>query len=358
MRMPAFLTLSAVGALALATGCSVYDPSLIEGMEPGFCGYRPPLPPTGPFEPIEFEVVYALKDVQFEYGSRIGFDLDGVCTEQPDLETSCTPRGTLDPLEDGDRGRDNVFGQVIFPAVEVDVEGIDEASRESQEQGIGAIIVQVRDYNGTPQDDRVAVMLAVATFGTNESDAADVGFGPAPDFRPTLSDGSVPGRPAWSGGLDVFWARDDNFAGGDPAMPFVRADNAYVTNNMLVMNIPDNSTFAFPGMGTGLAVTLSKALLVGRFSDDLTQLQDVTIAGRWPMTQLVATAEQVGVCEGTVQRDILEDLLNDVADVRTDGVDDGTLQCDAISVTIRMQGYQARWPGSVSPARALTNACP
>jgi len=352
---------SAVAALVLAFGCGDDVPGSDGGpdggSDGGTCGVFPPVRPDPSAGPA-IEIVYALKDVGFSGGPRVGYDLDGVCTVVPDLVGSCSPAGTLEAVEDGEDGRDAVFNDQIFPALELDAPDLESSIRDSQNVGVGAVLVRIREYNGAPNDEQVEITIAGTAFGTTAGAAPDIVFGPAPSFTPTLADGSTPPAPSWTGRDDVFWARSDFFATGDPDRPFVFDDNAYVSDNMLVARLPDGSVLNFPSSDTELVAQLTGASLVGRLSDDLSQLQDVLIVGRWSVGALLESASQLGVCAGTPAGDILESLAANVADVRADENDRGDLTCDAVSVALSMQGFQASWPDAIAETPPATGLCP
>ncbi len=360
MRSPLFLTpLLLTLAVASVSGCKVYDPALLDAGG-GECGVQPPDRPMNEDDTDIGEVAYALKEVQLLQRTRwrnIGYDLDGVCTDAPELESPCMPPSGAPAPEDGDQGRDNVFGQSIFPTVNIAIPGLEDASRAFQESGQGGIMIRIHGYNGLDFDDRVAVTMAVTVFGTTAESAPQVTF--AADGTPMVPPaGEYPPPPAWDDGADdVFWGRQDNFVGGNQANPLIFDDNAYVANGMLVARLPDRSDIIFPGDDAGIRARLTEAVLVGRISEDLMQLQDVTVAGRWAIADLLATAESVGACPGSENLTTLTNLLNDVADVRSEAGTGGPgVSCNAISLGVVFQGYLARW-GGITQGPLLANAC-
>jgi hypothetical protein len=357
--------LSAFALAALLAGCKVYDPSLVMGgadggvdAGPTGCGYRPPPRPTAPDDGLDVgEIAFAIKDVLFEQGdmwSRIGFDLDGYCTTSPEYETDCVPPDmTVMPVLDGENGIDNVFGQSLYPLVAVTVPGLQEASRRFQSQGNGSVILRIRGWNGMADDARVDVVGAVTVFGTTAAATPMVTIGAD---GPEMPDGSFPPFPTWDG-TDSFWGRDDNFVGGNEDQPYVRDDNAYVRNRFLVVTLPERTDFVFPGDAAGVLVRLTGAVAMGRISEDMTTIEDMTVAGRWAVNDLLETAQAVGVCPGTPQLDIFMNQIDRIADVRSRVGSGGPgVLCDAISVAMVFQGYRANW-GGVAPGPPLTNAC-
>lgn len=350
----------------LVSGCKVYDPALVQSPDgsvdvdggPTGCGYRPPARPSAPDDGMDVgEVAFAIKEVLFDQGdmwSRIGFDLDGFCTTPPDYESECVPPNAMvEPVVDGENGIDNVFGQSLYPLVAVTVPGLQDASRRFQEQGNGSVILRITGWNGMPDDARVQVTGAVTVFGTTAAAAPMVTIG---SMGPEMPDGSPPPYPTWDG-TDVFWGRDDQFVGGDASRPYVTDDNAYVRNRFLVVTLPERTDFVFPGDEAGVLVRLTGAVAMGRISEDRTTIENLVVAGRWAVNDLLETAQAVGVCPDTPQLDIFQNQIDRIADVRSRVGSGGPgVMCDAISVAMQFQGYRANW-GGIAPGPPLTNAC-
>jgi hypothetical protein len=323
------------------------------------CGVGPPSRPDDDDDEDIGDVSFALKEVELLQGAgwrNIGFDLDGICTEAPDLMSECAPPGRTEAPEDGDQGRDNVFGESLFPLVNVANPGLQDAARAVQEAGQGAVMVRLNGYNGTANDARVVVTVAGAVFGTTAEIAPQVTF--AGDGTPMLPPGGeYPPPPSWSDGDDVFWGRTDNFVGGNQANPLIFDDNAYVANGMLVVRLPSRSDFVFHAGEAGMRMRLTEGVLVGHISEDLTQLQDVTVAGRWAIADILETGESLGICLGSENLRLLTTLLEDAADVRSEaGTGGERVPCNAVSVGIRFQGYRASW-GGITGGPELPNPC-
>jgi hypothetical protein len=348
----------------LAAGCKVYDPALVgmrDGAVPGdggsACGIRPPPRSSAADDGVNIgEIAFAVRDVVFEQGAdwrRTGYDLDGFCTAAPDYEAGCAPPDGSRPVIDGDTGIDNVFGQTLFPLVSLAVPGLQMASRTFQEAGDGSVLIRIVDWNGQLNDSRVDVVAAVTVFGTTAAAAPDVTITAT---GPELSDGTFPPPPAWDD-EDVFWGREDNFVGGNESNPRIRDDNAYVTNGTLVVRLPERTDFIFPGTDVGVLVRLTEAFATGRISDDRTRLENVTVAGRWAINDLLDTAEAIGVCPGTPDLMTLQRIMDMNADVRSRADTSGPgVSCDAVSIAIQFTGYRGHW-GGIAPGRSVPNSC-
>lgn len=362
-------TLLAFGLLA---GCDAYNEGLLESQTDPAIGCtdgsrRPPRPPTNVpadagQEDVE-EIVFALRDVTFDQvtdGSwpMIGYNLDGRCTDAVNGLAECQ-RLAQTPQIDGEQGIDNVFGSQLYSLVNLQYDGrdgvpndtLDLYGKETQASGESVILVRIRNWNGTPNDARVTVDISTTVFGLHGTSAA------APD--PTPCDDGAGGDcvPSWSGdGNDWFWARSDYFLVNDPTQPKIVDDNAYIVDDTFVMRIPDRSQINFTGSTLGLTVLLTEGIATATISPDRMTLQ-ATVAGRWAKNDLIETAEHVGVCAGTPTYEVLLIALNGMLDVRSDpSTASPDVECDAISMGIRFNGFRARFAG-MRPGTPVPNGC-
>lgn len=348
-----------------ALGCEVYDPSLVEqdaGPTSSCDDSRVPPPrPPGEDDGADIgEVVYGIRDVVFNQGGdrwqSIGFNLDGRCSKGPDWDVECRPPGrTASPEPDGEGGIDNSFGHNVFPVVEYTVPGLEETARDYQERGVGGIVISVRKWNGEPNDSQIEVIAAITTFATtgSPSDTEPPEVIRTPSGPRTPSGEPLP-PPAWDGN-DWFWLRSDNFVGGNIEVPYLDDDNAYVADGMMVIRLPEGTDFVFPGEEIGVLVRLTDAVATARISSDRSTLEDITVAGRWSVVDLLRTAETVGVCTDSREYEILQNLLEGTADVRADARPAAT--CDAVSLGLAFErGVRVRI-GGLSPGDPVPDSC-
>jgi hypothetical protein len=176
-------------------------------------------------------------------------------------------------------------------------------------------------------------------------------------FEPRyLSDGTRPPPPNWDGN-DYGWFRTETFLDGDPDRPLLRDDNAYISNRLVVARLPERIEILFPAEEVGVLVKVTGAIAIGRISDDLMSIEDVVVAGRWAVNDLLSTAENVGVCRGTPQYDILSGQLDTIADIRSNpGTGGPDVLCDAISLGVGFSGSRMRW-GGLTPGPPVRNVC-
>jgi hypothetical protein len=351
-------------ALVLAAGCQVYDPSLVPpdaGGQGGECeGRRPPARPTGADGPDGEDMVFGLRDVVLDQEAdgrwaRLGYNLDGYCTGAPDFALGCTlPPGGGRPSQDGEDGIDNVFGKDLFPLVDGVVDGLEEASRARQMEGLGLVVMGLRDWNGLPDDPQVHVTISQSV----DTVAAAAGDPPPAvvfvNHEATLAGEPAPG-PAWDGN-DYVWVREDTFLAGNYDDPLVFDANAYVAGNVFVARLPERVEILFQGDGVGVMVRLTGGIATGRITDDRMGIDDVMVTGRWSVLDLLRTAENVGVCVGTIEYNFLRSRLEALVDVSSDPAADRSTLCNAISLGVGFTGRRLRL-GGVVEGPPLGNTC-
>ena len=351
-------------AAGLLFGCEVYDPALVRpAVDAGpACEllHPPPRPDLADDGASVGERVWALKDVVLNQdGERwrtIGYDLDGLCSVAPTPAVECVPpaRGA-DPETDGESGIDNAFGHWLYPLVQVTLPTLEADARASEELGVGAILVVLDGWNGEPNDSRVEATLLVGVTGTTgESD------GTRPDVveagsQITVSDGSAAPPPAWDGN-DWFWVRSDGYSETDPTQPVLFDDNAYVSEGLLVAQLPARVDILFQATEQAVLVRLTESIAVARLVDGGARIEAM-VAGRWPVVDILETAERVGICEGTGEYRLISDQLDRIADIRAiAGTGGEGVPCNALSLGATFTGYAAHLGGALA-APPVPNAC-
>ena len=369
--MPKLRSILSAGALlvlaAVVPDCRVFDESLLDGQKPepdasvdapmdaATCPLRrPPSRPDVEDSDDGPEVVFALRNiflVQGEQWSQTGFDLDGRCSQAPDFDVECLPQTAASPEVDGELGIDNSVGHNLLPLVDVVYGGmLQEFVTGAQDGGNGVFLFRVRGYNGEADDPRVDVMVAQSVAGTiplPDDSAPDLTI-MGSDIQ--LPDGTTPPPPAWDG-KDYFWVRSDTVAGDSLEQPLVRDDNAYVSGHTLVVRPPDRVDIIFSGVGVGVLVNLTDPLFAVDLSEDLQTAPSATFAGRWAVTDILNTAESIGICQGDALYAATFAALQEAADVRSDPSEGGSgLPCDAVSIGVTADGIRARIAGVGEPS--------
>lgn len=373
---------AALGAgLSVAPACTPFDPGLLPdeddttsiGCTDG--SKQPPsrvsessVPDEGTDVP-DFWV--ALRDVLLNQDNDrwrdIGYNIDGRCTSASNAPTTteCVPVEGRPHEIDGTEGVDNSFGHNLFPLLNLAFEGLDATAIAAELRGLGNPLIRVRGWNGTRNDNRVQIVLTQSVFATPSNAGA---------LPSVFIDGStaytdeahtiVAPDPIWDG-TDFFWGRDDTFldpeaADIDAANPLVVDPDAYVTDGILFTSIPDGTEILLVGDGLGTRVRLSGMVAtadLGALMIDGAESITVTIAGRWGYTDLLRTAESVGVCRDDPRYRTLQTALTGMQDVLLDPSSDaaGTL-CDAVSLGITFEAFPANF-GGIALGQALPSPC-
>jgi len=285
----------------------------------------------------------------------IGFDLDDLCTDSTNRASECMAGQTE---LDGVDGIDNQFGAQLFPLVNVAVPGLEQHARDAQTAGNGLPVLRMRGWNGTMNDPLVDITITTAVYST-----AGTGTTMAPALmstdamHPTLANGMPLPAPTWDG-QDWTWVRDDSFVAGNLEMPLVQDDQAYVTNGLIVARIPARIDIIFPTSTVGVLVRLTDAVAVGQLSSDGMMLNNVVVAGRWSEADLLSTAQNIGLCAGTPEYNILVSELARYADVRSTPPQPGdpVLPCDALSLGVGFTGFRMRIAGTAT-GLAILDEC-
>lgn len=364
-RSSLLFTVAALIGGGVLVGCNAFDGSLVSDGGAGTVGRTPPPRPLASTEgPDMFEVIdFALKDVALNQdGERwrsIGFNLDGLDSRGALPDVECVPpRPTASREVDGEEGIDNSFGHNLFPLINLVIPGIDDIALMSEQEGLGAVLLRLRGWNGQDEDPRVEVTLAQSVFAVQGDGSDEPPEFELRDFVPyaTAADTERMPLPAWDG-TDWFFARRDSFVMDDEERPKIRDDNAFVSGRNLVMRLPDRVEILFPGPENGVSVRLTDAVAVGRIGDDLETIGPVVIGGRWALNDLLETAQAVGVCVEDSEYTLLRNQLDTIADIRTTAGTGGEgVPCDAVSIGITFMGYRGNWAG-LTPGQALPNIC-
>ena len=175
-----------------------------------------------------------------------GFDLDGQVTTAETTERACqAPEASELVSADGVNGTDNVFGQHLFPILELLDPELPLAVSANAAAGRGALLLRVRGWNGLTSDPSVEVMVASTVDGTS-ADAAEASAAIFVDHA-AVEAGTLAAlpEPNWDG-ADHVWVREDAFGSPsgddlDASSPLAIDPDAYVSNGVLVFSIPDGS---------------------------------------------------------------------------------------------------------------------
>jgi hypothetical protein len=360
-----------VMSLALPTGCRVYEESLVHNTRA--CGTKriPDRPTRDPAAATEetaadaTRATFVLRATTFRQSEgvweQIAYDLDGYCTQAPDLDSGCTSPSAVVPL-DGADGVDNSTGQNILPLFFAGIPTGEDGFVASMSRGMGGVWVQVEQWSGLPDDDQVRVALAQTVYATPQGqDAAE-----PPTVSPNDPTWPLP-RPQWNGS-DEFRLNSRWFSGGDITQPLAIEDQAYVRDGAVVARIPDGTRFVFAGTGRSFEFSLTGAVLVLRMNADGSSVQDAVITGRWPVAQLTSDVESLGVCDVQTSNEPLWAAIRDNPDLTAtpsgQAANPGAPlpsaplpECDAFSFAIQLQGSPAH-ASKTAPPYTVPHPCP
>ncbi len=283
---------------------------------------------------------YILRDILLDQSldrwKTLGFDLDDRCSLPPEPDVECLPPAGSSPETDGERGIDNAFGhRVASTLVGLDA-NLQDRIRKDQERGRGGILVNIKGYNGEPDDPSVDVFIAQTIYAIPHGE-------------------NMKADPHWDG-RDRFYLEDSAFDGA-PSAPLVKNDNAYVRDGWLVVRLPDRADITFNIDDGAVNFRFISASIVGRISSDGQFLEDTVLSGRWALSDIALAADQLGICEGTVERKFLDNSLASIADVRgTPGTGGPTAVCDAVSASLGFRGYRGAFEG-IAVTEDMPPAC-
>jgi hypothetical protein len=290
---------------------------------------------------------------------HIGFDLDGVCTgsetcTSDDPPPSCKQSASAIPI-DGNNCRDNTFGRLEYSAALVPqlarTYGLsDDAFNCALCAGHYTYLLRVTGYNGDPDDDHVRADLYPSP-GLERPlpwDCTQTEWKHQPCFSP-----------------DMPWTVEDdtlNESRGGPDLPQSKLFDAeaYVREGYLVIHLPENTLFWFPGYkGVVVAypVRLQKGVVVGKLvkaADGVWRIEDGVIAGRSKRDDILDGFRLIGFCESNDREnyELMSTFVNDNLDVLADGRNDPNTPCDAISLGVAFKAQQAR-AGKPEPVAPL-----
>ncbi len=343
-----------------------YDAGTIEDATPSCTPNRPP--PRGAMDGgaqsgLEEEVFFAIRAIDIDQGeawAQTGYDIDGLCSEGETPQTECLPPVRSGEKElDGPGGIDNVFGHRVIPLFTIVYPAIEPATRLAETNGVGVFVLWLRGWNGGPDDELVDAILTQSVFGIRANEEGTEPEEYPPDGGVQYDDAGDPivPLPRWDG-RDYWWVRDDAFLAGDAERPRIRDDQAYVSNGVLVMRLPDRFPMVLTGVNMGVVFKLTDAVLTARLSADAQRLDEVLLAGRWSILDILETAPTAGVCPGTDVYTQYRRVFDLTADLRAMPNTGGPgVTCDAISVGMRFEeGVRARL-GGIYPAGELPRPC-
>ena len=265
-------------------GCTTEPPV---GIPPETCRpLRPPARTLCPEEGADRTIVRALLDPSFARTN--GYDLDGYCTMLSGVPNSCMNMDDDTPPDTTEFGTDNAFGTFLIPGFEVVDPNIEMRFSDNIRDGEGTPMIELTGWNGTPNDQNVEVVLTISVRPEND-------MPPAWDMLPTPV--LVPAASFYNPGT---------------GQPIAIDREAYVTDGVMVMRIPDNQPFVFQAEGRAVEIRLSDARLTAQIAED-GDLSGALLSGRWSQANANAALDLLVCPSDTIFRPPAEQLLRNAA---------------------------------------------
>jgi hypothetical protein len=371
--------LASCGALAASgwAACSIYDPSLLlPAVDAGLDATPPPpvdatpgpdVAPSGdadtcahrhwparpasddPSSTPSVEVIDALAtlDIGVEPDGGPpppGFDLDGVCTcPGPD---SCRNTDTTKPHCDDDAGGDNSGGGLlralgtfgVFNSTSID---------QRLAQGYYGLLVDVRNWNGQPNDTNVSVAIYVS----NGLDGIQDAGAPVPPKNDGNDHWTVDPN-SLLGGTNLDDAGVSCDGDNTQCTPFYFDDNAYVAGGVLVGStdfpislggVANNGTVVLDLSGSVITAQLVQTSVGWSMTNGL-------LAGRWSSSKLLSSLAALAdplatgsyLCGDDPTYQGVKAQICQAADITADPKLDSTgAPCDALSVAFAFTAVPA-----------------
>lgn len=301
------------------------------------CGLlHPPNRVLGTSGPDTGSLVFALRDPVIDQDGiiwqQVAFDVDDHCTDPAGATAICQSNSMVSA--DGPNGIDNVLGRDVLAAAggllsgecpldpDDDTCTFPERVAQLMELGQSTTLLILSAWDGTADDDQVRIEIAQAA-GFSRIDMA--------------------ARPQWDGD-DIFFPSTASYDAA--SIPFVFDDFAYITDNTLVMRVPNGRAIDIPWPGGNpLEIDLADAFIVADIQLSPLRLRNVKVGGRYPVSSFATNLEQAGVCEPPFVIPAVVMMAQNLADVMSSTTLDIPMPippsrtCNAISAWLGFTGY-------------------
>jgi len=317
------------------TGCTVYDPKLIE--RSASTGTPPPRPPESTSDDLDTGVrSFAFRDVVINQGSdwrHIGFNLDGWDSQASnDFRGDCTAE---DNYADGDNGIDNQFGDRLWTSIQAFLPTLECEVNEAFASGHGTLIMRLEKWNGTPDDARITVSIAPAIDGSSDAITdCDALAGEEVQYM-----GTDAADPAWDG-TDKYCINPYGIVDVTGTARVID-ENAYIVDGQVIMSLRSGAIFQLLSGRSSVGIKLDQGVISAQLNGTFDTIEFGFASGRFAIDDLVDVGPSIGVCDQST----LLPIYTQVADVLAtqDLGADGTQPCNGISIGVAFGGRQAEW---------------
>jgi hypothetical protein len=266
---------------------------------------------------------------------RIGFDRDGRCSVLGASETSFSCRG-MQPVLDGEDGRDNAFGAVIATSLFVSDVLRDATVNETLATGRLTHGLRITEWSGG-DDGRVAVEWLSLVDGRAPSGAGPLGWD---------------GRDVWR--VEPSLSLTDDRSG-----PRTVADRASFACGVFSFGVAGALQITLPSRDRTRILQLRNVVVAGALSPDRGGTLD--LSGVWHRDELLSAMPWFDACPPTggdpsdYQARMM--ALLRALDLREPPSADRTANCNAASVAMRLTFVPARIDGVAPQPIVLRSAC-
>jgi hypothetical protein len=323
------LVLIGSGGLAAVAGCSVVTSyEGFTGTSTATCGDRVPSntakpagTPTDKGPLVGAAQTFRFLDDVGAVPPKLGLDLDENC-----VTTACEPKaGNPRAL-----GPDNVLGAFISQ-----LQQQQDLSILALKHGTIGLVVEVSGWNGTDNDDAIAVSV-FNVAGVNG--AADGGAQSAND------------------GNDVYIARDTDLLSSPVLKPLFTSSQAYVTKKRLAARFAQVRVRVIAPTAAGIVaieLAMVDAALVGTLSlaKGGIEMPDAQLVGRVRDIDILRNLSQLGLCSNSGQYSAIKSQICGVIDLTDSRNTDGKRRpCTSGSIAIGLAVAPAKLATATAPA--------
>ena len=311
---------------AYAVGCGGDDGETgAGGSAPSGPGVQPPAPPANGVEGDNPEgVTWAVYELFLGDTDRsgatnpsawktYGYDLDGKQSTK-DSKDLCKPAAGGSPsavYPDGNDGIDNAFGKLLLPIITGLAQDASAQVNEAIQSGSFTIIL---DMDGLGTQANYINLVTRLYAGTD--------LGAIPKFD---------GTDHWPVAPELLNSPTD-IKSAKVSFP-----TSYVNEHTWVSGTPGQLNLNLAVQGYNLALNITNAVITAEMNAGRTEATNGIIAGVIPTEPLIEQLRAIagsfdkGLCSGTTF-DSLADQIRQASDILSDGTQDASKPCDAISV--------------------------
>lgn len=336
----------------------------------------PPKPPTKQDDKQQVNITFAADNLRLDTGadpdSGLGkpqsLDLDNTCScGVADAAPSCqAPASSQSQCDKDEQGRDNVTGGLLQIALAQFPDLAPDGIYLNIHKGFYTVLFNLTAWNGTPDDDQVAVAIFMSPGVDNPKDE-----------MANLIPPSFDGNDHWK--LDEGSIKDGHSRVGttcafpNVCQPVALDPYAYVTKGTLVAHF-DTVPFGFGQGASRVTIPFNSAILFASLSGDseASYRMEGELAGRWPAESIIKgiasaaiinhqTDAATAICNQPSGYALFRTEICKAADLAPTSADDKQgKRCTSLSQSMRFTAGPAKMGPIAESSDSLTNngICP